>query len=134
MIIIIIRLYPVVPQLSRTTTHEIHYNDMIIPKDRSVLVVLSAMFRQPWIENPHEYQPERWDEDAPQVESLKEMLIPFSCGKRSCIGQNLALMEIRVIIANLVRQFDFELEADMQVDSFVTLKPIELKMKFTPKI
>ncbi len=59
------------------------------------------------------------------------MLIPFSYGKRSCIGQNLALMEIKVIIANLVRNFDFELDGpDITLDLFVTLKPIEFKMKF----
>lgn len=94
-----------------------------------------AMFRQPWINNPNEYHPERWSDDAPQVEALKEMLIPFSLGKRSCIGQNLALMEIRVIIANLVRQFDFELVGgEIELDLFVTLKPIDLRMKFTSRI
>lgn len=94
-----------------------------------------AIFRQPWIQNAEKYEPERWSDGAPQVEELKEMLIPFSHGKRSCIGQNLALMEIRVIIANLVRQFDFELDGDdIDLDLFVTLKPIELRMKFTSRV
>ncbi len=62
------------------------------------------------------------------------MFIPFSHGKRSCIGQNLALMEIKVIIANLVRNFNFELDGpDITLDVFVTLKPVELKMKFTSR-
>jgi cytochrome P450 len=116
------------------TLQDIHYKDLIIPKGCTVLMALSAMSRQPWIQNPLAYEPERWHENAPQVEKLKEMLLPFSAGKRSCIGQNLALMEIRVIIANLVRYFDFELTCDeIELDLFVTLKPMELRMKFIPR-
>lgn len=100
-------------------------------------MALGAMSRQPWIHNPLEFEPERWYENAPQVEELKEMYLPFSIGKRSCIGQNLALMEIRVIVANLVRYFDFELamegKEDIELDLFVTLKPVDLKMKFHPR-
>jgi cytochrome P450 len=127
-------LYPVAPIISRTTLQDIHYKDFIIPKDSTVLMALGAMSRQPWIRNPLDFEPERWYETAPQVEELKEMYLPFSAGKRSCIGQNLALMEIRVIVANLVRYFDIGLvcegEGDIELDLFVTLKPVELQMKF----
>lgn len=128
------RLYPAAPFVSRTTIEEIHYKEFVIPKGTTVIMGLSAMARQPWIQNPLDFDPERWQEGAPQVEQLKEVLLPFSCGKRSCIGQNLALMEIRVIVANLVKYFNFELtKNDIEIDSFVTLKPVELEMKFTPR-
>ena len=56
--------------------------------------------------------------------------MPFSIGRRSCIGQNLAMLEMRVILANIVKAFDFELEGEMQEELFITLKPVQLKMKF----
>ena len=56
--------------------------------------------------------------------------MPFSLGKRSCIGQNLALLELRVIVANIVRYYDFELTEEPDFDHFITMKPKELKMNF----
>jgi cytochrome P450 len=135
-LLLTLRLYPAAPIISRNTLQDIHYNGFVIPKHSTVIVAISAMSRQPWIKNPLDYNPERWIEnDTPsstpsQANELKEMFLPFSCGKRSCIGQNLAQMELRVIVANLVRSFDFELLEEIEVDLFVTLKPIDLKMRF----
>jgi hypothetical protein len=39
-------------------------------------------------------------------------------------------MELRVVVANLARSFDFELLEEIELDLFVTLKPIDLKMRF----
>lgn len=35
---------------------------------------------------------------------------PFSTGPRNCIGQRLAMAQIRLIVARLMWEFDFELE------------------------
>jgi cytochrome P450 family 628 len=62
------------------------------------------------------------------------MFVPFSIGKRSCIGQNLALMELRVIIANILRNFDVALVGgEPELDYFVTLKPVELRLKINKR-
>jgi cytochrome P450 len=115
-------------------SEDIHHNDLIIPSGSVILVNMMAMYRQPWINSPDEYLPERWQEDNPQINELKEMFIPFSSGKRSCIGQNLALMEIRVIVANLVRYFHLELvDPELELDHFVTLKPVNLRLRFKPR-
>jgi len=39
----------------------------------------------------------------------KDAFAPFSIGPYSCIGKNLALMEIRLMTAQLVRKFDVRL-------------------------
>lgn len=36
---------------------------------------------------------------------MKELFMPFSKGSRACIGKNLAMMELKLITARLVRQF-----------------------------
>ena len=59
--------------------------------------------------------------------------MPFSLGKRACIGQNLAIMELRVILANVVRFFNFEALRDVELELFVTLKPKDLLMTFTAR-
>jgi hypothetical protein len=54
-------------------------------------------------------------------------------GKRSCIGQNLAMLEMRVIASALVRNFDFQMSEKLDMELFVTVKPISLKMKVTKR-
>ena len=54
-------------------------------------------------------------------------------GKRSCIGQNLAMLEMRVLASALVRNFDFELVEEPEYELFVTMKPVSLKMEVSKR-
>jgi cytochrome P450 len=65
----------------------VHYNSSLFP-------------------NPHEFQPERWL-DQP---GLDQWLVAFSRGPRSCLGVNLAWMELRLSFAHFFRRFDMELD------------------------
>ncbi|QDS74140.1 hypothetical protein FKW77_001144 [Venturia effusa] len=61
---------------------------------------------------PKSFIPERWiDTSNPRFANDKRSVFrPFSAGPRNCVGQNLANSEIRMILARLVYNFDFELE------------------------
>jgi cytochrome P450 len=88
------------------------------------------MYKQSWIDRPDVFDPDRWADTAPQAAKLREMLMPFSVGKRNCIGQTLAMMELRVLAGNLLRYYDFELVGpEPNIDLFVTLKLDELDVK-----
>lgn len=57
---------------------------------------------------PDEFIPERWlvrDESDP-LHPVKNAWRPFELGPRNCIGQELALVEMRTILAMTVREFD----------------------------
>lgn len=65
--------------------------------------------------NPTAFIPERHLDDNhsastpfPDAKQHKDALRPFEKGPRNCIGQELAMIEIRVILALTVREFDFE--------------------------
>jgi cytochrome P450 len=77
--------------------------------------------------NPDLYNPARWLDTKGGTEEMKEHFIPFSKGKRSCIGLNLALVELRLTTATVVKKFKVarspearEDEADM-TDQFVLM-------------
>lgn len=135
------RLYPVAPVVGRQVSDELEFNNMHIPGGSVILVHLYAMGRQKWIHEAESYIPERWDPNpsfppiAPaqfpsQLQELKEISLPFSIGKRSCVGQNLAMMELKAVVATLIRYFDFTLPEDhvLDLELFVTLKPVDLNM------
>ncbi|KAI3399490.1 hypothetical protein diail_6752 [Diaporthe ilicicola] len=73
---------------------------------------------QPWSMNhssenwaePWTFKPERFLEDIPgnKVEALQA----FSVGPRNCIGRNLAYVEMRIILARLIFNFDLRLADD----------------------
>jgi cytochrome P450 len=52
-----------------------------------------------------EFIPERWG-DKPELILNKAAFAPFSSGVYSCVGKQLALMELRGVIARAVTQFD----------------------------
>ena len=75
-----------------------------------------------------EYNPERWL--APGAsKNFDKSFVPFSVGPRACVGRNVAMMELAVIIASLVRRYDFELEepqAELKTLEGFLRKPVEL--------
>ncbi|KAJ3564856.1 hypothetical protein NPX13_g7701 [Xylaria arbuscula] len=54
---------------------------------------------------PNEFIPERWT-TRPELIRNKKAFCPFSQGRFACIGRNLALNELRVVISKAVLEFD----------------------------
>lgn len=128
------RLWPVAGSGSaRTILEDIEYNGMILPKGSVVQTVYYAIFRSDWIDRPNEFIPERWSDENPQIHDLKDMFMPFAVGKRGCVGQNMAMMQLRLIAANFLRFYDFELKEDVEFEHFLTIKPSKLMMKVSPR-
>ena len=63
-------------------------------------------------DRPDEFRPERWldrSTDPPRI-VRRENFIPFSVGKRRCLGENLAKAEYSVFAVSLLRNFTFKME------------------------
>jgi len=93
------RLWPAAGGSLRALDEDFHYDGMVIPAGSIVNIHLFAMFRSDWIANAETYDPDRWLDSNSQLPQLKEMFFPFSAGKRTCIGQNMAMLQLRVITA-----------------------------------
>ena len=61
-----------------------------------------------WGEDAHSFRPERWLEN-PDVKRHPFSFIPFSAGARNCIGQRFAMTELRIVVCELIKNFEFSL-------------------------
>ncbi|KAI9594735.1 cytochrome P450 [Syncephalis fuscata] len=90
-----------------------------VPEGHSIGVSLYSMHFSTKVygEDADKFRPERWIEaDSEQLKLMRQSFMTFSMGSRSCIGQNLAWMELRLLLATLVRQFEFVVPAGEEVD------------------
>jgi cytochrome P450 len=56
------------------------------------------------------FRPERWiDSSSEQLKRMERSWMPFGHGSRTCIGKNISILEISILVPQLVRQFEFEL-------------------------
>jgi cytochrome P450 len=60
---------------------------------------------------------------------LEEISFPFALGKRNCVGQNLAKLELKMVLATVLRAFRFVLQTEVGQDYFLTLKPVNAYFK-----
>ena len=64
-----------------------------------------------WGEDVESFRPERWVEGGDgDVTLMQKAFNPFSFGPRSCVGRNLANMDLRIFIATVFRRYDVVLE------------------------
>ncbi|KAG9009675.1 hypothetical protein FRB94_011680 [Tulasnella sp. JGI-2019a] len=88
-----------------------------------------------WAEDSEDYRPERWFEIDPA--DSQKAFNPFSLGPRGCVGRNLAMMELSVIVAAFIRRYDIVLECPaqpLQMKEGILRKPlgcmVGLKQRF----
>jgi cytochrome P450 len=55
---------------------------------------------------PLQFMPERWTDEQPDAVIDKRAFMPFGTGVYNCVGQKLAMMELRSVTANLLRAFE----------------------------
>eukprot|EP00127_Corallochytrium_limacisporum_P001664 Clim_evm1s77 gene=Clim_evmTU1s77 len=106
-----LRLHPVAPVTSRELLQDIKCpNGMVIPAGATVVCNFYGLNRHPkYWKDPEEFKPERWMQ--PNFTPVPGTFLPFGSGPQSCIGERLARTEMKAALASLVREFDFELDA-----------------------
>ncbi|KAH6644601.1 cytochrome P450 [Boeremia exigua] len=103
-----LRLYPPVPGgLQRVTPPEgAIIAGRYIPGDTIVSTPTYALHRDPRaFIRPNEFVPERWT-SQPDLVVRRDAFVPFSYGTYNCAGKPLAMMQLRMVIAMVVRKFE----------------------------
>ncbi|KAF0702634.1 Aste57867_7769 [Aphanomyces stellatus] len=141
------RLHPTIFSIvSRTSLHDDHVplldgTVVFIPGGTRISINMAIMHRHPkyWTD-PDAFVPDRfvegsvaWKADLNLRGSKPHAFfyLPFSAGATTCIGHRFALAEMRVILAKLLGNFEFQLTKAANVKpafNGVTLSPSKLEM------
>jgi cytochrome P450 family 135 len=98
-----LRVRPVVPLVVRMLTQELQVGRYRLPAGTRVVPSIYLTNRNPRVyDQPREFRPERFLEDAPETFSW----IPFGGGIRRCIGASFALLEMKVILRTMLSELE----------------------------
>lgn len=107
-----LRLYPPVPMMVRETTCPENFRDRDVPKGAQVVLSPWHLHRHERLwDNPDGFDPTRWATENGKS-CARDAYMPFSAGPRVCTGAGFAMIEGVLLIAMLVRAFQFEVVAD----------------------
>ncbi|GAA5994665.1 cytochrome P450 [Rhodotorula paludigena] len=97
--------------LPRLMTQDTEVCGEVFPAGTILSVPSYSMHRlkEVWGEDADQYRPERWLESEERSRELEKSLNTFSYGPRSCVGRNVASMELWTFIATLNYRYDFKL-------------------------
>ncbi|MEM6618170.1 MAG: cytochrome P450 [Pseudomonadota bacterium] len=107
-----LRLYPPVPMMVRETTRAETFRDRPIKVGSQIVLSPWHLGRHKrfW-DDPDAFDPDRWD--RPETKSpAREAYIPFSSGPRVCTGAAFAMVEGVLLLAQMVRAFEFCADPD----------------------
>lgn len=104
-----LRMHPPTPlMLPHKANANINIEGYDVPKGTTVHVNVWAIARDPdiWL-NPHEFRPERFLEEEVDMMGHDFRLLPFGAGRRVCLGAQLGLNLVTLMLGNLLHHFDW---------------------------
>jgi cytochrome P450 len=101
----------------------------LVPKSSTVISCFPSMHVNPkYWENPSKFDPDRWTErDATAKVSQNGVYTPFAAGRRGCIGFNLALVEVKLVLIELVYHYHLKNDSPEAVvydPDFIVTRPV----------
>uniref|UniRef100_A0A8C5PAJ7 Cytochrome P450 n=1 Tax=Leptobrachium leishanense TaxID=445787 RepID=A0A8C5PAJ7_9ANUR len=111
------RFGDIVPSnLPHLTTRDAEFRGYFLPKGTHVIPLLTSVLKdKSRFEKPDEFYPQHFlDVKGNFVKN--EAFLPFSAGRRSCAGENLAKMELFLFFTCLLQNFTFKPPAGVKLD------------------
>lgn len=115
------RKYPAVAFIPVHVNHDTIVDGVVVPSGAEIWCNLRGLqMNQDVFPNPHEFDPYRWirKDDDKQHEFPD---LSFTLGPHSCLGKNLAILELRTVIACTINQFTMSLQPGNIIDTKIVL-------------
>ncbi|XP_017482888.1 PREDICTED: cytochrome P450 4d1-like [Rhagoletis zephyria] len=110
-----LRMYPPIALIGRKVLEECTINDHILPAGANIAFSPYVFGRQADLyPEPNKFKPERFDLTARDDDTKPNpyMFTTFSGGPRSCLGSKYAVLQMKVVIVNILLNFQMEFVGD----------------------
>ncbi|XP_039018642.1 cytochrome P450 734A1-like [Hibiscus syriacus] len=106
-----LRLYPPTIATIRRAKADAELGGYIIPRGTELLIPILALHHDQaiWGSDANEFFPPRFSEGVARAAKDPVGFIPFGLGVRTCIGQNLAIMQAKLALSIILQRFSFRL-------------------------
>lgn len=128
------RLYPPVYVIDRISIADDTVDSLDIPKNTLVLMSVYEIHRyKNYWKDPESYQPERFDPE--NKKDYSDYYYPFGAGPRMCVGNNFAMYEMILTIAEIIKNYRISTPlSEVTINPLISLKPKEVPINFTKRI
>jgi cytochrome P450 len=121
--------------LTRRPLRPVRLGDKDIPAGADIIYSQAALHRDPDLyPDPLRFDPDRWNSE--QAAALRASFIPFGMGQRKCIGEFLAVFEMKIITIAIVSRWHLTLPLDVTVTPSKysgTVVPCGLRLHLSPR-
>ncbi|PON58855.1 Cytochrome P450 [Parasponia andersonii] len=104
-----LRLYPPAVFVIRNALQDIQLKDIVVPKGMNIQIPISILHQDTelWGPDALQFNPGRFEHGILGACKLPQSYIPFGVGTRICVGQHLAMTELKVMLSLLLSKFSF---------------------------
>ncbi|MEV4639536.1 cytochrome P450 [Actinoplanes sp. NPDC049548] len=119
------RLFPSAPLTGRRSVADDEIGGFAVPAGADVVVVPWVTHRHPaYWDDPERFDPERFTPDRERARH-RYAWFPFGGGPRACIGQHFSMLESAIVLAGLIRAFEFTTDTGVpRYTNAITLRPV----------
>ena len=104
------RFKPVAPVMLFQATKDIEIEEFFIKKGQKILTQWrSAAMKDTYFTKARDFNPGRWLKESKCPVHSMDAYTPFGSGPRYCPGRNLAILEVRMVLSMLFKNFEIEM-------------------------
>ena len=110
-----LRLYPPITFIPRVAAKATRIGDYRVKRGAMIMISPWTIHRHEKLwRHPHRFDPDRFSPER-EKDHVPGAYLPFGLGPRVCVGADFATVEATLIIARLVRRYDFFVDAPERV-------------------